>query len=317
MTLSGSTFSTYLKTVVEPMAQQTFWLNNELLDGRYFEVIPPNQCPAGTYVNVMIDYASSTNAAAYTVGDPMVVPGTTSSVLAQFNKDYFQESAKTYNYYKWLNAGREGSYADLGDQDMKEINLAAKKLRKLACTTMLSDLESWIDSAANFSDAALARGTYTSLVSYEDATVGTLTEAVLADAVEALTDSTYGPVDRSDLLWVMDVNMVGKIAALQSPAYNTFNKFATYDAQSNAPIDGGTVYRTQSWDGIPIAVMHDFSTTDILLVNKSKIKVYNWAPLTITPKDVAADENAFLLTFGACLVVEDPRQQGKLDAVTP
>jgi hypothetical protein len=38
--------------------------------------------------------------------------------------------------------------------------------------------------------------------------------------------------------------------------------------------------------------------------------------LEITPKDVAAAEQSWLLKFGANIVCTDPRQQGKLPLIT-
>jgi hypothetical protein len=315
MTLSGDTFSNYLNTVYTPMAEETIFWNNSLLDGSVFEVIKPEQCPGGDYINVLIDWAATTYAAAYTVGDPMPTPDTLSSVRAYFNKDFYQVSAKTYNYYKWLQAGINGTHSGLGDQDEKAILTSAKSLRDLMTTTMLSDLETWIDASSNFSDAALARGTYTSLVSQETAGGGTgVTLAQLEDLVEGMQNVTYGPVATEDMAWIMARNQLTNVSRLGSNlAYNSTFAAMTTSLDSTAPIDIERAHRTATIAGIPVVVLPDFSTTDILLVNRKKIKIYNWAPLEIVPKDVAAAEQSWLLTMGASLVVLDPRQQSKID----
>jgi hypothetical protein len=315
MTLAGDTFSTYLNTVYTPMAEQTIFWNNRLLDGSVFEVIPPASCPGGDYINVLIDYLATTYAAAYTVGDPMPTPDTLSSVRAYFNKDFYQVSAKTYNYYKWLQSGRDGTHSGLGDQDEKAIMTAALNLRDLMTTTMLSDLESQIDSSSAFSDASLSRSTYASLVSQETAGgASTPTLAQLEDLIEGMQNVTYGPVAIEDMAWIMARNQLTQVARLGSNlAYNSTFATMTTSLDSNAPIDLDRAHRTETIGGIPVVVLPDFSTTDILLVNRKKIKVFNWAPLEIIPKDIAAAEQSWLLTMGASLVVLDPRQQSKID----
>lgn len=314
MTVTGDTFSTYLRDVWLPEAELTVFHNDSLLGpGGPFEVISPERCPGGTYINVGIDYAVTTHAAAYAVGDAMPAPDSISTVKAYFNKDFYQASAKTYTYYKHLReTGYEGSYVDF-DQETKAVQMAAKNLKDLITTTMLTDLEAWIDSTSNFSDAALARGTYTSLVSYEAGSVGSLARADLDDALEAMEDVTYGPVPRSSMAWIMARNQLTNMSTLFTGA-STFEMNAS--SQNMGPIDPEGTMRLGSYGGVPIYVLPDFSTTDILLVNRDKIKIYNWAPLEITIKDLPEAGQSWLLTMGATLVVQDPRTQAKLDAVT-
>jgi hypothetical protein len=319
MSLTGDTFSVYLRTNVLPLVQRLWWDNSAWTGAanKYIEVVRGAAVPGGTDVDVILDTSRSSNAAAYTFGDPAPTPDTTTSVRAYFTKEMFTGMAKTYDFYKGL-AANGGAYpGTITDMDMAAIERATADVIDVANDTFSSDVVTWIDSTGTFSDAALSKSTYTSLVSYESTSVGVLAVADLDAAIEAMEDTTYGPVDRSKLCWIMARNQFGHVAELTSNvAYNSYNYFTTRDGQSSANYDAEATRVIKTYGDIPIWVVPGFSTTDILLVNRDAVKVYEWMPLTVTPKQLMAPEEGFLIKYGAILAVLNPRECGKLSGVT-
>ncbi|MCP4640277.1 MAG: hypothetical protein GY851_07595 [bacterium] len=314
MTVTGDTFTTYAKENHLPEAQLEVFHNDSLLGpGGPFEVIGPSATPGGDQIHVDHDWAVTTNAAAYTIGDSDPVPDSISTVKSSWDKDSYIAGAKTYKLYQHMyETNPDGRHTNAFSQDQKAINMAAANMRDLITTTMLSDLPTIIDSTSAFSDGSLARGTYTSLVSYEAATVGTLALADLEDALEALENVTYGPVPRSSLLWIMARNQKTNLSRLSAGA-----TALEYNAVQGGKIDAGRVSAMDTFEGIPILVLPDFSNADILLVNRDKIKIFNWQPLDIEAKSITEPAQYWELTMGAKLVVLDPRPQAKLPLITP
>lgn len=314
MTLSGETFSSYLRTNVLPVVEETIFFNNKMLDGSIFEVVGPNACPGGDSIDWIIDEEVSTHAAAYTVGDAMPVADTTTSVVPYVTKDMFQATAKTYDIYRAYQQNG-GAYAPLGDQDQKAIQMAAKSLRDLCVTTMITDLIALVDSTSAFGDGSLSRTTYTHLVSYEAGSISTLAKADLDTALENMLGTTYGPVNLEDMVWLMPINQLFNLADVAGIGIQ-YNEWSTNSNPATGGLDLEATQRMKTYGGVPIVIVPDMTTTNILLLNRKKVKVYNWMALEITPKDVSAAEQAWLLKFGANVVVLDPRQQAKLDGIT-
>lgn len=314
MTLSGETFTSYLRTNVLPVAEETIFFNNVMLDGSIFEVVPPASCPGGDSIDWIIDEEVSTHAAAYTVGDAMPVADTTTTVVPYVTKDMFQATAKTYDIYRAYQANG-GAYSPLGDQDTKAIQMAAKSLRDLCVTTMITDLIAMVDSASAFGDGSLSRTTYTHLASYEVGSISTLAKADLDTAIENMLNTTYGPCDLNDLVWLFPPNQLWNFADVAGiPA--AYMEWSTSTNPQGGGIDLEATHRMKTYGGIPIVSVPDMTNTNILLLNRKKVKVFNWMALEITPKDVAAAEQAWLLKFGANVVVLDPRTQAKLDGIS-
>jgi len=313
MTLSGETFTSYLRTNVLPVAEETIFFNNKMLDGSIFETVGPAQCPGGDSIDWIIDTSVSTNAAAYVLGDPMPTPDTTTTVVPYVTKDMFQASAKTYDIYRAYQANG-GAYAPLGDQDTKAIQMASRSLRDLCVTTMITDLIALVDSTSAFGDGSLSRTTYAALASYEAGAISTLAKADLDTAIENMLGVTYGPVALEDMVWLMPVNQLFNLADVAGAGL-VYNEYSTSSA-AGGTLDVENTHRMKSYGGIPIVVVPDMTSTNMLLLNRKKVKVYNWMALEITPKDVAAAEQSWLLKFGANVVVTDPRKQAKLDGIT-
>jgi hypothetical protein len=311
--VTGNTFEEYLNEVWIPESQLLVYKNGYFLGAESpFGVVGPGECPGGDDINIDLDVAETTSAALYGIGDPMVAPDVTTTVKATFSKDLYQGSAKTYELYKLYQQGRDGSRL-VGSQDDKALKAATKNLIDVFMAQALADLPAWIDSTSAFSDAALDRAVYTALVSYEAGAVGDLAVADLEDALEAMENTTYGPVDRGDMVWVMARNQLTNLSRLTT---GVANLEMISSSQGGAPVDGDRTRMTKSFGDVPIYVVPGFSTTTILLLNASKIKIYNWAPLQITPKQVNELAQSWLLNIGATLVVENPREQAKLPGIT-
>ena len=315
MTMAGNTFSTLLREVWTPELQTTVFNNHWMFDGSNFPVV---QAPPGSTIPSGYEYLLTSNAGTYNYDDPMVEPFTSSQIKAYFNKDAFQEAARTFNVYKdYLKGGGETGNFDL---EKHSIKTATELLVDKAVTTMITDMEAQVDEAATYSDASLSRTTYATIKSYEEDTPTTLNLAHIEDMIEALmTHTTYGQNVRSeeDLLLLVPRNQLTNIARLSTGvAYNTVNNFLSTSSQDMRPMDAGRMFRTKSFEGIDIVVVPDMTTTTLLCVHKPDCAIYETRPLTITPKVEAADTELALLTCSYNFICKRPGNSGKLSAKT-
>ena len=302
------TFTQYLNEVYVPRAIQNVVWNSWWMNQPHFEIVNGH---GGAEINVLIDASTSTNAEIYSQGAPMPDPDTTTHVRAYFNKDTFQGTAKVYGDTQAQLLGANATNVPLAAQQ-KAIDVSLKNMIDLMSTTMIADLALHVDAGNTYSDAALVRATY-ALASIETGSVGALALTDLEDLLEGLQDVTNGFVDSSDLVWLMPRNQLTNLSRLTTLASNApFNS----DAQNPASIDAGRVMRTKFFEGIPIFVIPDMTTTEIYLVPKSETKIYVHDPIKTVEKDVAEYANAWLSTGGVNLVVQDPRRSGKLTGIT-
>jgi len=315
MAMAGNTYSTLLREVWTPHLQTTVFQNHWMFDGSRFPIV---KAPPGSTIPSGYEYALTSNTGTYQYDDPMVVPFTSSQIKAYFNKDAFQESARTFNVYRdYLAGGGEpGDFA----MEKQSIASATANLLDKVTTTMITDLEGQIDAGDNYSDAGLARATYATLKSYEDTGVGDLALGDLEDMIEALmTHTSYGQNVRSesDLLLLVPRNQLTNISRLETGvAYNTFYNHMNTSSQDMGPMDAGRVFRTKSFEGVEIVVVPDMTTTTILCVHKPDVAIYETRPLTITPKSEAADTELALLTCSYNIVCKRPGNSAKLSAIT-
>ncbi len=315
MAMAGNTYSTLVREVWTPKLETTVFRNNWMLDGSTFPVV---DSPGGTTISTGYEYAITSNTGTFNHDDPMVEPFASSQIRAYFNKDYFQESARLFGQYldNMANGGTEPSFSAI----QHELDSAAKNLLDIATTTMLADLEVQIDAGNTYSDAGLSRGTYATLLSYEEDTSTALTLAHLEDAVEALmTHTTYGQQVRSesDLLWLFPRNQVTNLSRLAGgQAYNADLFHMTTSTQDMGAMDAGRVFRTKQFEGIEMRIVPDQTTTTILLVHKPDITIYRNRPLTIKEKDEMADSLLWHLTCGYNAICKCPGNSAKLSDKT-
>jgi len=315
MTMAGNTYSTLLREVWTPELQTTVFQNHWMFNGGRFPVV---KAPPGSTISSGYEYALTSNTGTYQYDDPMVDPFTSSQIKAYFNKDAFQESARTFNVYRdYLQGGGEpGNFS----MEQASIKTAANNLLDKVTTTMITDLEGQVDSSTAYSDASLSRTTYATLKSYEETTSTALTLAHLEDMIEALmTHTTYGQNVRSetDLLLMVPRNQLTNLSRLVTgQAYNaSFFQFMT-STQDMGPADAGRVMRTKAFEGVEIVSVPDMTTTVLLCVHKPDVAIYETRPLTITPKTEAADTELALLTCSYNCICKRPGNSGKLSDKT-
>jgi len=316
MATPGNTYSTLVREVWTPQLETTVFFNNWMFDGSMFPVV---DAPGGTTISTGYEYLISSNAGTFNHDDPMVEPFTSSQIRAYFNKDFFQESARTFDQYvdMMANGGTEpANFAPI----QKSLETATKNLLDKTTTTMIADLEAQIDSASTYSDALLSRTTYATLKSYEETSSTGLTIAHLEDMVEAImTHTTYGQQVRSeqDLLFLFPRNQLTNLSRLSGgQAYNADLWHMTTSTQNMGPADAGRVFRTKQFEGIPIQVVPDMTNTVILCVHRPDITIYRNRALRITPKSELADTQLAMLSCGYNAICKCPGNSGKLSAKT-
>lgn len=312
---TGFDSTTYDRNAWLREGQSVIYTNNWVFDQTAFEIVDPANTPGGTRITYPIDYNSTYNGGTYDYDEAMPISDDLSSVVAYFNKDAYQGSARAYLMQI---AQRQGNYDGMEitrDTISEAIKWTSKNIRDDISTTVVTDLIAQIDSAGNFSDAALSRATY-GLTSYETAVGGALTIAALEDMIEGLQSPSYGAVPAGDLVFLMAINQFTNLSRLGTGASTTYTLSASSD--NTNPIDFGRQFRMENYNGIPILVIPDMSTTDILLVNKEVIKFYEWRTLAIADKTdgVMADQTLYHLKMGLNGVCLNPNECGKLSTVT-
>jgi hypothetical protein len=314
MTITGDQFTVYRNEAYLTKVINNVYHNSWVLDQRFFEIVPPAGCPGGASIDEIIDYAVSTNAATYSIGTPMPTPDSISSVRAYFNKDYYHASSKTYGITRsQQNVNYNGQNVAM-EPNAKAMEAAQKNLIDLISTTAYTDLASQVDSTTAYSDASLSRTTY-SIASYEASTVGALALADLEDAIEAMEDVTYGVVPRENQVIMMARNQLTNLSRLVTGAQ--YNELVT--TQSDTRADAGRTRLTTHFDGVPILVVPDQLTTEILIVDRTKVKVFVHRALemvTLNEANLKEDANATYLMMGLNLINTDPKRACKLPGVT-
>ena len=313
MAISGNLYSTYLNTTYIPMVTSEIFWNQWWVNQPFFEVVQPGDarnCPGGSTINIVLDYAVSTNAEAYVQGAPMPTAHTLSDVRAYFNKDYYQEGGKVYGDTMSQLGGGGGNVPI--DPQQKAIQTSIKNAVDLASTTMLTDLAGQVDSTTAYSDASLSRTTY-SLASSETGSVGALARSDLIDMIERAQNTTYGFVPLDDLCFLMPPNQHTNVANLQGAAQ--YAEFVV-NAQDMSPMDTGVKFRCQTFETVPILQVPDMTTTEIYLLRRSTTRFHLHEGIKTVPKDVAEWADYWLTTLGVNMVVADPVRSQKLTGVT-
>jgi hypothetical protein len=295
-----------------PLTQNVLFRNSWWLSQSLFEIVPQSACPGGSRITWGIDYSSTSNGGAFTRGDAMPASDTLVGIAAYQTKDWYQAAAKISGIDKAEMAGN-GSEVAL-DLTSKGLESATKNLVQSMATAFAADLVAMVDSSGTFSDAALTRSTY-GLASYEDTTGPTL--AQWEDMIEALQNTTYGPIPLENLVICMARNQLTNLSRLSSNlAYNsTFAELST-STNPNEPIDAGRAFRNASFEGIPIVVVPGFANADIVVVDKNNVKIFYHHEIEVVSKDTAEYADLYHVVAGANLVVLDPLRAGKLSNLT-
>jgi hypothetical protein len=155
------------------------------------------------------------------------------------------------------------------------------------------------------------------LASFEEGTSTAVTLVHLEDMIEALEDTTYGPIPASEMVILLARNQLTNISRLSSNlAYNATFGALTTSTDPGTPIDAGRAFRNVSFNGVPIIVVPGFSTTDIVCTAKSNIKIFYHHDIEVISKDTAEFADLYHVVGGANLVVLDPLRAGKLSSKT-
>ena len=304
-----------IREVWKPTAIQNILRKSALLSSGVFEIVGPGAAEGGTTLSWAIEYGQTDNSKTHTKTSVFPDAGDVDSVQAYQTKDYFSATAKVYGITKQqMQVNTGGQEIALPDLMTKAIMDETDKLAQEVDAALIADLEAMIDSAGNFSDAALDRSTY-SLASYEGTTVGALALADLEDAVEALEGPSYGPnvISRGDLVWVMPRNQFTNLARLaMGSQYFEFSA----SMESGSPVDAGRTNRLAKFEGIDVVPVNGMTTTVALLCHKPTIKIVEHLSLDMQVLPQADYSEAMGLIWGANLKVESPRDSAKLSGIT-
>jgi len=189
----------------------------------------------------------------------------------------------------------------------EEIALGQKDLVDLITTTYMSGtngMETAVDSTTTY--AGIARGSAAYWESYEAASVGTLAVTDLEDMIEALLDNDRGASAEGMRLF-MPYNQ----------ATNIYRLTGTPATQFIADGDKAPAFLRQTFAGIPMSPLGDFTNTVIILADMpGKWEVVEHEGFMTKDMGATGDADLAMVTYRGALVCLDPKLQGKLPGVT-
>jgi len=301
----------WLPTVQNVLFRNSWW---HTVGKQIFTYVPEESCNKGNRITWGIDYSSTANGGAFTRGDAMPASDTLVGIAAYQTKDWYQAAAKVSGI-DLAEMGGNGSEVQM-NLTSKAIGAATKNLIQSEETAIAADIVAMIDSAATFSDAALTRSTY-GLASYESALSGALTLVAMEDMLEALENTTYGPVPAEEMVIIMARNQVTNLSRLSSNlAYNATFASMNTSLDSTATIDAGRQWRNRAFNGVPIVVVPGWSDADIIVTSRFNIELHEHFEPKVYTKDTAEFADLYHIVGGMNAIVLDPLRAGKLSGVT-
>ncbi len=293
----------YLKTVTDVIVSRTVFSNINLFP-RVTNV------GGGSTIPFMIDYSTTSNAGTFqAVTTAFPSSDDMDSIGAYQTKDYHQDMVQTWDILNHqINGGANGSLVEGYSYEGTAAHNSAMNLASQIADVYVADLKALIDSAGNFSDAALLRSTY-GLASSEQATVGASALADYDAAIADLKSATYGRAQNSDLFWLMDSVNVARLAALTPTPLGS-------SADLSSPIDAEKAHRVQTYGGIPIFIEDSIGSADVFLLRKGTIGIYEHMPLNFVPVAKTEHSTKEVLLSGSNLIVTNPTFNAKLSGIT-
>jgi hypothetical protein len=299
----------YLNKIESTVQDYTVFENEN-----FFPAADPSVTPGGTTINWLIDYDTTNNGGLMTsYDDAAPTPDDLTRIEAYQTKDYFQHAALVYDILiNQVEMNRDGNKVPGVTYKGTALENAAKLMAADWASAAAADLLALIDSAGNFSDAALLRATY-NLASAEETTVGTLALTDMDSVVSSLMTKEYGRARREDLFWMMDSTNQRRVAALSGDrAYSEIS----IPSAAGSSVDAGMAHRVMGYDNIPILIEDSLGSSDILLLRKGTIQVFDhWKP-AMKELAVAAWQQSDLIGMGKNIVVKNPRWNAKLSGIT-
>ena len=307
MALTGTNGSTFIKDGYIPQVQKTFfrntWWGNPA--NHPFEIVTNG--PGGGTINNLINYSTTSNSAAHVKGQPYPSPDAMLTINSYFTKDYFEGVAKVSGQ-DLANLANGGSEVPV-DLEMAAIEDTLGNVEAAMNAQFLTDLAAQVDATTAYSDASLARATY-SLASIETAQGGALTLAVMEDTQESLRNTTYGIIPMSDIAICVPPNQL-----------TNFSRLTSFDGsgaawQSQGMDDPGRQFNFKVFNGSPVISVPGMTSTEIYFLRISTTKVYAHKSPEFKPIELNEWANGHHIVIGGNLVVKDPRRCAKITGVT-
>ena len=253
----------------------------------------------GHTISFPIEAAYASNAADYSVStNADVEAGTTTKIKAYWNKRYTHGAAEVPGIDVAENMGR-------WDEFGSEVAHETKKIVNIHYNNFFTQIKSDIDSAANYSDAALSRSTYTNLQSYEEDSDAQITLALMRGMISGVLED-------------FDLDMLSEyVCYMERTVYNTFKPLAAANQTWNITATKGTpqdvgFQEVASFDGLQIKTLPGMTTGDVFMIHKPNLKAVNHRPFSIVHKEVKKDATYAAIYDGWNFMATNPRYHGKM-----
>jgi hypothetical protein len=302
--MSGNTTTTdaaAIKAMYEPELQEGVVRENSMTNGSLFPV--DTETVQGGNVRWIHNYAGTDNSTAYTEGDALPSASNDLKAACFVAEALYVDVVKITG--KLLDDARNGYYNVLEDAFAQ----SKRRLFNTINTGIITLLEASIDNAGSY--AGQTRATINT-ASYEVAVSGALSIAALQTMYEALRGPTYRVPEGMRMVIASEVNQIGNYTDVSFVQTNrTLNMLQTDTSVNGGLMRPRTAYN--DWDWIQVNGM---TNTTILAFPPEMLRIRYSRPVTITPKQVWEDAEAYEVSCGLAFYNLNPRLCGKLTAVT-
>ena len=270
--MSGTTLSGIAALnpeIYTPIMRATYYSNN--FPYEHWGVSTP---PKGDYVYWRLATDGTQSGEATTEGASAPTANVASVIQMKIAKQSFQVQAQITH--------EAVDFADtsMGDPWALAIKHATDDLKDTASTTMLTALEAAISATGSY--GGQTRTSYTSaLVSGADSTSEALSISDMSTALRTVTDADRAvPMDQ--LAWYMSPTLGMTYAKISNQNVDTIRSITR---AQGAPVDGGYGYgfSGMNFNGVPIFLVPDMTSTTALLGPRNDVKVWEAVPPRIKP----------------------------------
>jgi hypothetical protein len=252
---------------------------------------------------------ANATAAIFAEGDALSTFGNQTSVQAS-QPAFYVRAAGSISGHLRDNIAKGGTYEDVRQA---ELDLAIADMYKVFEDSLVGSvtdvgIASIIDSTTVY--AGIDPAVQTAWASYEDNLAGVLTVTAMQNLYENVTNAPYGATPTHFLMNPGQVTNYTNVVGAPGVANSAFrtNLGGAYDA--------GVIIPQVTFNGLPVVSVRGLSTTEVYVVDMSKLELLIHREPTVTEIAVINDDNRFMVTIAGCLKASRRRSFGKLTGVT-
>ncbi len=256
--------------------------------------------------------AANSTAAIFSEGDALSTFGNQASVLAS-QPAFYVRAAGSISGHLRDNIAKGGTYEDVRQA---ELNLAISDAWKFFEDSLVGSvtdvgISSIIDAGTTY--AGIDPAVTTAWRSMESALDGPLTVTAMQNLYEYVVDAPFGATPTHILMTPSQRTNYLNAAGAPGSANSAFR---IQPGVAGGAFDVGVIQPLVTFNGLPVVSVRGLSSTEVYIVDMSKLELLIHREPTVTEIAVVNDDNRFMVTVAGCLKASRRRSFGKLTGVT-